>query len=69
MARPVLLPDPIIDKIGSSAFQEVSDLLVGVLGGMHTRARRHGEEVLGLLRELDETLDSESGLPDFGGQR
>lgn len=56
-----LLPDAIIDKIASSQRLTVPGDLA-VLGWSESRARRHGEDVLRRLRDLDTVMDTNRKL-------
>ncbi|KIM62652.1 hypothetical protein SCLCIDRAFT_1214963 [Scleroderma citrinum Foug A] len=56
-----LLPDVIIDKIASSRRLTVPGDLA-VLGWSESRARRHGEDVLKRLRDLDAVMDANRKL-------
>ena len=55
----MLLPDPVLQKITYRQLGTVAKLSNGQVGWSTSRAQRHGEDVLKVLRELDTRVDAE----------
>ncbi|KAF8838047.1 hypothetical protein BDN67DRAFT_908075 [Paxillus ammoniavirescens] len=57
-----LLLDVVIEKIATRWLKQVAKLLTGGIGWSVSRTHQHSEEVLKMLGELDEKMDSEKKL-------